>query len=101
VTGMGDREEALPSPGRGEEAVYGKIQHWGQRSLKEPTPKLTPNEREVLDALARGDVVVDIAKRWDTSPTMVYNTIASARRKLGARTNCQVVSLWTMRRRGR
>lgn len=68
--------------------------------MKEPASKLTPNEREVLDALARGDVVADIAKRWDTSPTMVYNTVAQARRKLGARTSCQAVALW-VRKRGK
>ena len=53
--------------------------------------KLSPNEVEALQRLAQGDTVADIADAWGKSPASVYQTVAQARNRLGARTTVQAV----------
>ena len=55
---------------------------------------LAPNEREVLDRLAAGDLVEKIADDWGVSPRSVYRHWESARRKLGATTKSHSIAIW-------
>ncbi len=56
--------------------------------------KLTPNQTAVLNALAEGLTVSEIAMNWGVTGTVVYRSIEGARSKLGARTIAQAVAIW-------
>ena len=56
-------------------------------------PRLAPREIEVLLWLARGDGPKQIAHRLRISPRTCEHYVASARRKLGARTATHAVAI--------
>jgi DNA-binding CsgD family transcriptional regulator len=56
--------------------------------------RLSPNETAVMDALADGLTVKEVAGDWDVSQTVVYRNIDRAKRKLGARTTFHAVAIW-------
>ena len=56
--------------------------------------KLTPNEVEILNRLAGGETVSEVAATWGRTPSLVYRTFRRARRALGARTGLEAIARW-------
>ena len=56
--------------------------------------KLTPNEIELLDRLAGGETIPEIAADWGRTPSLVYRTFRSVRLALGARTDLEAMVTW-------
>ena len=56
--------------------------------------KLSPNMGDLLERLARGEKVAEIAAAWEVHEQAVYQTLTRVKAKLGARTDCEAVALW-------
>lgn len=69
--------------------------------MKISTVRLTPNEADILDRLARGEDVAAIANNWGTSRAVVYRHFDRARKVMGARTPYEAVALWVRRQEAR
>ena len=65
--------------------VGGQLQRWNHPAVG----GIAPREMEALRHVGRGLTSAEIAVEMDLSPTTVDSYIASARRKLGARTRAE------------
>jgi len=55
---------------------------------------VTPNESDLMERLAGGATVEEIAAAWGRSERAVYRVLTGARCGLGARTDMHAVALW-------
>lgn len=55
---------------------------------------LSPGEEKVVSMIAKGDTDKVIARREGKSHTTVRYQVYSAKRKLGAKTRAQLISIW-------
>ncbi len=55
---------------------------------------LTPNSADLLDRLAGGETVPEIAAAWGRTPSMVYRSFRGVRLALGARTDLETIARW-------
>ncbi len=60
--------------------------------------RLSPSEEAVLDRLAAGDKVADVAAAWGVSSRSVYRIRSYAWRKLGAKTDLHGIAIWVSMR---
>lgn len=66
-----------------------------------PVDRLSGREQQVVDLLEAGHVPKEIAARLELSIWTVKGYLASARKRTGARTNAQLASRFSTRRRAR
>ena len=63
--------------------------------------RFTPRQLEILERLRAGDAPKEIAGRLGISTWTLYNHLDAARRRVGARTNHQLIALYARTRDAR
>jgi DNA-binding CsgD family transcriptional regulator len=61
--------------------------------------KVTPNEEELLEKLAAGQMVQEVATEWGVHQRSVYRTLTKMRRRVNARTDLHLMAIWLNRAR--
>lgn len=60
---------------------------------KQIRPILKPLEKEIVDCLANGAIIKEIAKRVNKTPSLVEKKLSALRERFKAKTNCELVSI--------
>ena len=55
---------------------------------------LPPNGADLLERLASGETISEVAVAWGLSQRAVYKTLERVRSKLDARTDCEAIAVW-------
>lgn len=90
-----DEQDLIDTIQRGQEKLARMLQHDAERSEQNSLlESLTPREREVLAAIARGLATKDIALSLDLSPRTVESHRAAIGTKLGTTSVAELTRFW-------